>query len=139
MIRTVLAALALAVSVPALAAVNSDNSRSLASQYASWAGSKTNADALVNGLQNGTTVMLTTQSSNNTRSLAGFTPPAPMSAEDVAGALARAKSTLASMGIRQPAADQIQAALIGGEVTLPDGRTRPIAGSVGAMGTIAAR
>jgi hypothetical protein len=137
MIRIAAAVVALAA-IPALAAVAPDDSRRIASQYSSWAGSKANADALVNGLQNGTTVMLMTQNSSNTRSLAGFTPPARMNPEEVAGALARAKSTLDSMGIRQPSADQIQAALIGGEVTLADGRKRAIAGAA-ASPAIAAR
>lgn len=138
MIRIAAAALALAA-IPALAAIAPDDSRRIASQYSSWAGSKANADALVNGLQNGTTVMLTTQGSDNTRSLAGFTPPARMSAEEVAAALAQAKATLASMGIRHPSADQIQAAVIGGDVALPNGRTRTIAGAVGRAPAIAAR
>jgi hypothetical protein len=138
MIRIAAAVFTLAA-VPALAAIAPDDSRQIASQYSAWAGSKANADSLVTGLQNGTTVMLVTQNPNNTRSLAGFTPPARMSAEEVASALARAKATLASLGIRQPSADQIQAALIGGDVTLPSGRTRPIAGVVGAAGPIAAR
>lgn len=129
MIRLAAAAFALA-SIPAIAAVAPDDSRRLASQYASWAGSKTNADALVAGMQNGTTVILVTQGANSTRSLAGFTPQSRMSTEEVASALGSAKSTLAGMGIRQPSADQIQAALIGGNVTLADGRTRSIRGSV---------
>lgn len=129
MIRLAAAALALAA-LPTLAAVAPDESRRLSSQYAGWAGGRSNAESLVNGLQNGTTVMLVTQGPNNTRSLAGFTPPAPMAAEDVGAALARARSTLSSMGIRKPSADQIQAALIGGEVTLANGRTRAVQGSV---------
>jgi hypothetical protein len=129
MIRIAAAAIALAA-LPALAAVGSTDSRSLSSQYSSWAGGKSNADSLVNGLQNGKTVMLVTQGENNTRSLAGFTPPAAMSQEQVSSALAKAKSTLAGMGIRQPRADQIQAALIGGEVELGDGRTKLVQGSV---------
>src|SRR5688572_25273544 len=129
MIRIAAAALALAA-LPAFAAVGNGDAARISSKYSSWAGGKTNADSLVNGLQNGTTVMLTTKGSDNTRSLAGFTPPAAMSPEEVESALARARSTLASMGIRNPNADQIQAALIGGEVTLADGRTRSVAGAV---------
>ena len=129
MIRIAAAAIALAA-LPAIAAVGDDDSRRLSSQYSAWAGGKSNADSIVNGLQNGSTVMIMTQGSDNTRSLAGFTPPAAMSAEDVEAALARARSTLASMGIRKPSADQIQAALIGGEVTLADGRTRSVQGAV---------
>jgi hypothetical protein len=128
MIRIVAAILAFAA-VPALAAVGSPD-RSLSSRYATWAGGKSNADSLVNGLQGGKTVMLVTQGPNNTRSLAGFTPPAPMTEEEVDSALSRARSTLSSMGIRQPSADQIQAALIGGEVELGNGRTRMVQGSV---------
>jgi hypothetical protein len=129
MIRIALATLALAA-LPAMAAVGKADSGSLSSQYATWAGGKSNADALVNGLQSGKTVMLVTQNGNNTRSLAGFTPPAPMSQEEVGTALAKARSTLNSMGIKQPSADQIQAALIGGEVELGNGRTRMVQGAV---------
>jgi hypothetical protein len=129
MIRIAAAALALAA-LPAFAAIGDSDSRNLSSRYANWAGGKSNADALVNGLQSGKTVMLVTQGPNNTRSLAGFTPPAPMSEEQVESALSKARSTLSSMGIRQPSADQMQAALIGGEVELSNGRTRMVQGSV---------
>jgi hypothetical protein len=130
--RIAVALAAIALSAPAFAAVApSDDARRLSSQYATWAGSRANAEALVTGMQNGTTVMLTTQGSDNTRSLAGFTPDSKMSTAEIAAALARAKATLASMGVKQPSADQIQAALIGGEVTLAGGRTKAIQGSVG--------
>ena len=129
MIRIAAATLALAA-LPAIAAIGTADSRNLSSQYSNWAGGKSNADALVNGLQSGKSVMLTTQGPNNTRSLAGFTPPAPMSQEEVGSALAKARSTLNSMGIKQPSADQIQAALIGGEVELGNGRTRMVQGAV---------
>lgn len=115
--------------IPAIAAIAPEDSRRLSSKYSEWAGGKSNADNIVTGLQNGTSVMLVTQA-DNTRSLAGFTPPGAMSAEEVEAALAKARSTLASMGIRRPSADQIQAALIGGDVTLADGRTRAVQGSV---------
>lgn len=131
MIRTAALSLAFAVSLPALAAVAPpDDARRLSSQYSAWAGGKANADALVTGMQNGTTVMLVTQGSDSTRTLAGFTPQARMSSEEIGSALARAKSNLASLGILQPSADQIQAALIGGDVTMANGRTRSLQGSV---------
>jgi hypothetical protein len=139
MLRIAAAAIALAA-LPALAAVGDADSRSLSSRYAAWAGGKSNAESIVNGLQSGKSVMLVTQGRDNTRSLAGFTPPAPMSAEEVDSALSRARSTLSSMGIRQPSADQIQAALIGGEVELGNGRTRMVQGSVTASpDTVATR
>lgn len=119
---------AMTVSAKVLAAVEPDATR-LSSQYASWAGGKSNADALVNGLSTGSTIVLVTRS-NNTRSLAGFTPQGPLSADEIAAALSAARSTLSGMGIRQPTADQIQAALIGGEIALPNGRTRLVQGAV---------
>jgi hypothetical protein len=135
--RLAAAALALAT-IPAFAAIAPD--AKLSSRYSSWAGSKANADNLVTGLQNGTTVMLMTAGPNNTRSLAGFTPPAALSPEEVDSALSKARSTLSSMGIRQPTADQMQAALVGGEVTLPNGKTRMVQGAVGTLpDTVATR
>jgi hypothetical protein len=130
--RIAVALVAIALSAPAVAAVApTDDARRISSQYSSWAGGKANADALVAGMQNGTTVMITTQGPDNTRSLAGFTPDSKMSTEEIASALARARSSLASMGVKQPSADQIQAALIGGEVSLAGGRTKAVQGSVG--------
>ena len=105
-----------------------DTSR-LASQYAAWAGGKTNADALVKGLRNGTSIMLSTTGPDRVVSLAGFTPPARLSDEQVAAALAEARASLRSIGIQRPSADQIQAALIGGEVRLANGSTRLVRGS----------
>ena len=131
MIRLTVALFALALSVPSVAAVaTSDDAGKLSTQYSTWAGGKSNADALITGMQNGTTVMITTQNPDNTRSLAGFTPQARMSTEEIGAALAKAKSTLASMGVKQPTADQIQAALIGGDVNLAGGRSKAVQGSV---------
>ena len=87
----------------------------LASEYATWAGGRTNADALVKGLRNGSSIMLSTVGPDRVLSLAGFTPPARLSDEEVAAALAQARASLRGLGIQRPSADQIQAALIGGE------------------------
>ena len=122
-------ATAMAVSANATAAPADDTAR-LSSQYASWAGGKTNADSLVNGLRSGSSVTLVTVSPDNTKSIAGFTAQTRMSTEEIARSLAAAKRSLAGMGIRQPSADQIQSALIGGEVTLPDGKTKLVQGAV---------
>lgn len=111
-------------------AVSSGDASRLSSQYATWAGSKSNADSLVSGLRNGSSVTLVTVNRDRTRTIAGFTAQTRMSPEEVSAALASAKSSLSRMGIRQPSADQIQSALIGGEVTLPSGKTRLIQGSV---------
>ena len=106
----------------------------LSSQYTSWAGSKANADALVGGLARGSSITLVTSGPNGRASLAGFTPSGPMSPEAVRSALASAQQTLARMGITRPTAEQIQAALIGGDVVVPSGATRQVAGSVGVRG-----
>jgi hypothetical protein len=57
-----------------------------------------------------------------------------MSYADVDTALGRARSELARLGVRRPTAEQIQAALIGGDVRLSDGRTRALRGSVAVHG-----
>ena len=128
-VATLSFATAMAVSVKATAAPVDDASR-LSSQYASWAGGKSNADSLVDGLRSGSSVTLVTVSPDNSKSIAGFTARTRMSSAEIAASLAAAKRSLAGMGIRQPSADQIQAALIGGEVTLPSGKTRMVQGAV---------
>lgn len=126
----ILAVLAAAAGMIAPAMAAPADAARLSSQYATWAGSKSNADSLVNGLTTGSSVTLVTTAPGNTKSLAGFTAQTRMSPEEVAAALASAKRSLAAMGIRQPTADQIQAAMIGGEVTLPSGKTRLVQGAV---------
>jgi len=122
-------AISLAVAGNALAAAAGDNAR-LASQYATWAGGRANADSLVNGLRTGSSVTLVTRGPGNLKSIAGFTAQTSLSTEEVAAALASAKRSLAALGVRQPTAEQIQAALIGGELALPDGKVRLVQGSV---------
>lgn len=128
-VATLSFATAMAGSAKATAAPVDEASR-LSSQYASWAGGKSNADSLVNGLRSGSSVTLVTVSPDNSKSIAGFTAQTQMSSAEIARSLAAAKRTLAGMGIRQPSADQIQSALIGGEVTLPNGKTRLVQGAV---------
>lgn len=124
---------ALVAAAPVMAQPSGDLSR-LSSQYASWAGSKTNADALVGGLNRGAPVTLVTTAPDRSVSLAGFTPSGPMSYAQIRAALSNAQQSLSKLGIAHPSAEQIQAALIGGEITLPNGATRQVAGVVGAQG-----
>jgi len=121
--------LVVATEAIAAAAASSDSAR-LASQYSTWAGGRANADSLVNGLRTGNSVTLVTRGPDNTKSMAGFTAQTTLSDEEVAAALASAKRSLAAMGIRQPTAEQMQVALIGGELALPNGRTKLVQGSV---------
>ena len=106
-----------------------DASSTLSAQYASWAGGKANAEALVQGLRTGSSITLSTVRPDGTTSIAGFTPRA-LSHGEVANALERARDSLARLGIQKPTAEQIQAALIGGEVELRDGATTMVKGVV---------
>ena len=127
------ASLVLASSAMAATAPANDTAR-IASQYSSWAGSQANAEALVNGLRNGTPVTLVTTGADRSMSLAGFTPAGSMSSGNVNNALLNAQRSLTRAGITNPTAEQIQAALIGGEVELPNGKIQAFRGSVAARG-----
>jgi hypothetical protein len=119
----------------AIAATLPDASQArIATDYSAWAGGRDNAEALVSGLHRGTSISLTTRSGGTDVSLAGFTPNGPMSYPDVNAALARARADLMRLGVRQPSAEQIQAALIGGDVRLSNGRTRALRGTVPVFG-----
>ena len=120
---------ALAVAMHANAAVQSDEAR-LASQNSTWLGGRSNAEAVINALRTGNSVTLVTQGPNNTKSIAGFTAQTTLTTAQIGAALSSAKSTLARMGIRQPSAEQIQAALIGGEITPAGGKPKLVQGSV---------
>lgn len=129
-------AASLLVASSAMAAVSAEPAPSrLVSEFSAWAGSRQNADALVRGLHNGSSITLATNGvGGHNVSLAGFTPGAPMSFEEVREALVSARSSLAHLGVHRPTAEQIQAALIGGEVELARGRTRMLPGTVAVRG-----
>ena len=119
----------LGVALHSNAAIQGDEAR-LASQNSTWLGGRANADAVINALRTGNSVTLVTQGPNNTKSIAGFTAQTTMTTAEIGAALSSAKSTLAHMGIRQPSAEQIQAALIGGEITPANGKAKLVQGSV---------
>lgn len=104
----------------------------LSSQYAAWAGGKSNADAIVSGLRGGTAITLVTTAADRSASLAGFTPGRAMGYADIRAALASAQQSLSRLGIARPTAEQIQSAMIGGEIAMPNGTTRQVAGTLGA-------
>ncbi len=118
----------------AMAAAAPAASARLASDFSAWAGSRQNAAALVAGLRNGSSIAIATTGRDRNVSLAGFTPKSPMSFEEVQDALSSARASLAQIGVRHPSAVQIQAALIGGEVQLSNGRTRMLRGTVAVLG-----
>lgn len=141
--RTTLAAslaasLAFAANAMAAAAPATEASR-LTSEYSTWAGSRSNAEALVAGLRNGAPVTIVTNSADRSVSIAGFTPASSMSYGSVASALASAQHSLARLGIQKPNAEQIQAALIGGEIATANGGSTVMKGSIVARGPTAGK
>ncbi|WP_051711222.1 hypothetical protein [Andreprevotia chitinilytica] len=88
-----------------------DNARTV-SLFTSWSGSKSNATALVTGLESGSSITLTSSTGTTT----SFTPASKLSPGDTTIALALARESLRQQGIRNPSPAQIDAALVGGSV-----------------------
>jgi hypothetical protein len=130
-----IAADAMAATAPATEATK------LSAQYSNWAGGRSNADSLVAGLRNAAPIALVTNGPDRSVSIAGFTPLAPMSYGAVGSALASAQRSLARVGINKPNAEEIQAALIGGEVKTARAGATLVKGSLvsRAAGPIASR
>ncbi len=128
------AAIAAPAPVSTVATMNSADGSRLANQYSGWAGSRSNADAIISGLRSGSSITIVTTGADRQVSLAGFSPPAAMSEGQISSALGNAQRSLSRLGIQRPNAEQIQAALIGGEVMLPNGRTAMIQGPVAVTG-----
>ena len=114
MVRNLLALMAAAVvSLPALA----QSEEQLISRYTAFAGSKENANSLVTGLRDGKQVTLTRGTTKET-----FTPPTEkMGYGNIDNALALAEASLAKQGITNPTPAQLEAALVGGNVTTRSG------------------
>lgn len=96
----------------------------LVTRYASFAGSQSNAGALVAGLRTGTPIVLTGSGSGSGGSATQTTiTPATraMGYGEVNTALALAQAELVKYGISNPSPQQIQAALNGGTVTTANG------------------
>jgi len=99
-----------------LAATNGESTVSgkIASDFSGFAGSTSNADALVAGLRNGSAIMLSSTDAAGVTTSTTFTPPTgKMGYGNVYTSLALAKQQLAGVGITNPTAEQIQAALVG--------------------------
>jgi hypothetical protein len=129
-----LAALAL---TPAMAqtapASDTHAAQQLASQFDTFAGSDTNAQALVNGLRSGSEITLeqTTTATDGTKTTTQTTfQPATgaLGYGNVKIALSLAEASLAGAGITDPTAAEIAAALNGGTLTLQDGTTVDLKG-----------
>jgi len=101
----------------------------IASDFGDFAGSTSNADALVGGLRNGIAVTLSSTDAKGVTTSTTFTPPTgKMGYGNVYTSLALAKQQLVGLGITDPTAQQIQAALVGGSVTGANGQTTTLSG-----------
>lgn len=99
----------------------------LASEFSSFAGSQDNARALVDGLRTGSTVTLTETAPGGAATVSTFeVPTKPMGYGNVRIALSLARAQLASQGITQPTAQQLQAALVGVPATADGSATSGI-------------
>jgi hypothetical protein len=103
----------------------------LSTSFATVAGSQENALALVNALRTGTEVTLLAPPEGGTGDAVAttFTPPTkPMGWGNVSHSLSLAQDSLARLGITNPTNEQLQAALMGGDVTAADGSTVTLRG-----------
>jgi hypothetical protein len=106
----------------------------IASSFTKLAGSQDNALTLVRALRDGSLVMLTTTTTGTgtptgTTTTTSFTPPTgKMGWGNVFNSLALAQDSLARAGITNPTNAQLQAALMGGDVTNANGTTTTLKG-----------
>lgn len=90
-----------------------------AGDFATFAGSQENAEALITGLRSGTPITLTSPSASGTVGTTTITPPTrPMGYGNTYISLSLAKAQLASYGITAPTPQELQAALTGGSLTV---------------------
>lgn len=92
----------------------------LVEKFSAFAGSTQNAQALVDGLRNGTPITLTDSGGSSTMVTLSTKP---MGFGNVNIALSLARQELAQQGITQPTSAQIQTALTGGTITTSTGTT----------------
>lgn len=95
-----------------------------APQLVRFAGSPENFYSLVTGLTEGTPARLAAPGAGGFSRVTTITIAAPLSAADAAGRLELARQNLELIGIVQPTPEQISAALVGGVLDTPSGRTQ---------------
>jgi hypothetical protein len=118
--RAFVTAALFAFTLPALG----QSSGQLVERYTGLAGSKENATSLVTGLRDGKEVRLTNAQGSET-----FTPSTgKMGYGNVDHALALAEASLRQQGITNPTPAQLEAALMGGKITLASGKTVELQG-----------
>lgn len=97
-----------------------------ASSFATFAGSQQNAEAILTGLRNGTPITLGGTATGGV-TIAPSTKPMGYGSAFISMSLAQAQ--LAQYGITRPTAQQLQAALTGGTITVNNGATTATTGS----------
>ena len=98
----------------------------IASGFVAFAGCEENAIALVESLREGVGVNLSYPGAtpHDVPIVVPIEPPTgPMDWHDVRMALMLARDALTAYGVLRPSSDQLQAALLGGEVAVPGART----------------
>jgi hypothetical protein len=121
----------LATMVAPGAAAQDERAVKIATHYAAFAGSQDNALALVEALRHGATVKLAPGAASESLvpAVAIIEPPAGgMEWEDVEKSLAVARGVLALANISHPTAEELEAALLGGDLRHADGETLALAG-----------
>ncbi|WP_329742114.1 hypothetical protein [Dyella sp. A6] len=111
---------------PALAQTSTTSQETvrLGSQFTTFAGSDSNAQALVQGLRDGTAVTLDSTATGGTTTATTFTPDTgKLGYGNVRIALSLAEASLSKAGITDPTPAEIEAALNGGSLVLADGTT----------------
>ena len=95
-----------------------------APQLVAFAGSPENFYSLVVGLTEGTPARLAGPAAGGFSRVTTISAPVRLSAADAAAMLERARQNLELLGIVQPTAEQISAALVGGVLDTSTGRTQ---------------
>lgn len=98
-------------------------------RFGKLTGTKANMGNVVTGLQKGSPIVLKRRLRPiENHSLVFDIPPQSMDYQDIASTLEIATQSLADAGIRNPTIDQLQAVLVGGAVTSPQGRLTNLQG-----------
>ena len=99
---------------------SAQNPSKISSNFSTFAGSTENSDSLVTGIRSGGLITLSSTDAAGVTTTTTFdTPTGKMGYGNVNKSLLLARQQLADVGITQPTNAQIQASLVGGEVTVP--------------------
>ena len=112
--------LAAIVALSASGIASAQNPSTISSNFSTFAGSTENSDNLVTGIRSGGLITLSSTDAAGVTTTTTFdTPTGKMGYGNVNKSLLLARQQLADVGITQPTNAQIQASLVGGEVTVP--------------------